>query len=172
MLKTLANKTVIGWAEWLRLPKLGLPVIKAKVDTGARTSALHAFDIQLFKKRGAPWVRFKIHPLHGNNNITVQCEARVVDKRLVTDSGGKGEKRIVIETEAHIDGRVEMIEITLTNREKMAFRMLLGRQAIKKFGLLVNPAQSTILQKIKPSLAREAYLLPGKPVPLKTLIEE
>jgi len=173
MVKTIANKTVIGWAEWLRLPKLGLPLIKAKVDTGARTSALHAFDITPFKTRsGAEWVRFKIHPLHGNNNITVQCKAKLIDRRLVTNSGGRGEKRYVIETEATIGGVTRPLQITLTNREKMAFRMLLGRQAIKKFGLLVNPGQSTLLEKVKPSLARQAYLPQATPVPLTHLIEE
>lgn len=151
------EKTVIGWAEWVQLPDIGLPLIKAKIDTGARTSALHAFDIRPFRKRGQDWVRFCIHPLKGNQHLTVTCEAAVIDQRLVTDSGGKSERRYVIETRAVIAGKENRIEITLTNREKMAFRMLLGRQAISLFGLLVNPACTTLLQKVKPSLARKTY---------------
>lgn len=158
MLKHLIkSKKIIGWAEWLQLPQLGLPVIKAKVDTGARTSALHAFNITPYQKRGEKWVKFQIHPLHGNADLTVTCRARVVDERLVTDSGGKSERRYVIETLAYIANMEQYVEVTLTNREKMAYRMLLGRQAISKFGLLVNPGQSTLLQKIKPSVAREIY---------------
>lgn len=151
------EKTVIGWNEWVRLPQIGLPLIKAKADTGARTSALHAFDIQPFTNKGAPWVRFMIHPLQSNNQFTVTCEAPVIDRRLVTDSGGRGEKRLVIETFATIGEMTRAIEITLTNREKMAFRMLLGRQAMERFGLVVNPAQSTMLDKTKPSQARALY---------------
>lgn len=151
------EKTMIGWNEWVQLPQLGIPLIKAKIDTGAKTSALHAFDIEPFKRRGVSWVRYKIHPLQGNNKLSIQCEAPVVDRRLVTDSGGKGEKRLVIETLAHIAGVTRRIEITLTNREKMVFRMLLGRQAISKFDFVVNPAQTALLQKIKPSTALEVY---------------
>ena len=151
------EKTIIGWNEWVQLSQLGLPLIKAKIDTGARTSALHAFDIEAFKRRGISWVRFKIHPLQRNNKLSVQCEAPVVDRRLVTDSGGKAEKRLVIETLAQIAGVTRRIEITLTNREKMAFRMLLGRQAISKFDFLVNPAHSALLQKVRPKLALAAY---------------
>ena len=150
-------KTIIGWNEWVQLPQLGLPLIKAKIDTGARTSALHAFNIEPFKRRGVSWVRFQIHPLQGNSKLTINCEAPVVDRRYVTDSGGKAEKRLVIETLAHIAGITRRIEITLTNREKMVFRMLLGRQAISKFDFLVNPAQTALLQKIKPTTATEVY---------------
>ncbi len=156
------DKTIIGWNEWVQLSQLGLPLIKAKVDTGARTSALHAFDIETFKRRGVSWVRFKIHPLQGNGKLDVLCEAPVVDRRLVTDSGGKGERRLVIETLATIAGITRRIEITLTNREKMVFRMLLGRQAISKFDFVVNPAQTAILGKVKPSVALELYQQPAQ----------
>lgn len=151
------DKQTIGWAEWVQLPQLGLPLIKAKVDTGARTSALHAFQIETFKKRGAPWVRFAIHPLQSNKTLTVICEAPVIDRRMVTDSGGKGEKRLVIETLANVGGITRRIEVTLTNRDKMSYRMLLGRQAISRFGFVVNPAQTTLLGKVKKAIAQEAY---------------
>ena len=158
------ERTIIGWAEWVQLPQLGLPLIKAKVDTGARTSALHAFSVETFSKRGAPWVRFQIHPIRGSKNLTVTCEAPVIDRRLVTDSGGKSEKRLVIETLARVGDVSRRIEITLTNREKMAFRMLLGRQAISKFDFLVNPAQTALIQKFKPSVVLDIYQT-GKAVP-------
>lgn len=151
------DKTIIGWSEWVQLPGLGLPLVKAKIDTGARTSALHAFNIKPFTRRGMPWVKFDIHPLQGNADITVTCKAPITDQRLVTDSGGKSERRFVIAAEAIVDGQKQLIEITLTNREKMAYRMLLGRQGIGKFGLLVNPAHPTMLFKVKPSLARKIY---------------
>lgn len=151
------EKTIIGWSEWVQLPQLGLPLIKAKIDTGARTSALHAFEIDKFTNRGAPWVRFSIHPLQANSQFVLTCEAPVIDRRLVTDSGGKGEKRFVIETFATMDGLTRSIQLTLTNRDKMAFRMLLGRQAIGKFGFLVNPAHKPILLTLRRKQARELY---------------
>jgi ribosomal protein S6--L-glutamate ligase len=151
------EKTIIGWNEWVGLPQLNLPLIKAKVDTGARTSALHAFSVDPFTKGGAPWVSFSLHPLQQSRAPLVTCEAPVIDRRLVTDSGGRGERRLVIETLATIGGMSRAIEITLTNREKMAYRMLLGRQGVRKFGFLVNPAQSTLLDKYTPSQALEIY---------------
>jgi hypothetical protein len=157
------NKTIIGWGEWVQMAQIGLPLIKAKADTGARTSALHAFDIESITNKGAPWVRFKIHPLQGNNTLTVQCEAPVVDRRLVTDSGGKGEKRLVIETFATVGDVTRAIELTLTNREKMAFRMLLGRQAMERFGFIVDSSYPTLLTKVKQSTARAAYENGKKP---------
>lgn len=165
------EKTIIGWAEWVKLPQIGLPLIKAKSDTGARTSALHAFDIQTFTNKGAPWVRFHIHPLQSNNQLTVICEAPVIDRRLVTDSGGKGEKRLVIETFATIGDMTRAIELTLTNREKMAFRMLLGRQAMERFGFVVNPSQTMLLDKTRPSQAKALYekAKTKKPVPVTSV---
>ncbi len=151
------KKTIIGWNEWVDMGPLGLPLIKAKVDTGARTSALHAFSVESFTEGGSPWVRFQIHPLQKASQLTITCEAPVIDRRLVTDSGGRDERRLVIETMALIGGFERSIEITLTNREKMAYRMLLGRQAIAKFGFLVNPNQNSLLQKISPAQARQAY---------------
>lgn len=157
------QRTIIGWSEWVQMPQIGLPLIKAKCDTGARTSALHAFEIQSYTLRGNPWVRFKIHPLKGDNSLAISCEAPVIDRRLVTDSGGKGEKRLVIETFATIGEVTRAIEVTLTNREKMAFRMLLGRQAMKKFGFAVDPSQTTLQMKIKKGTARHAYSKTKKP---------
>lgn len=120
----------IGWREWAALPRLGLPAIKAKIDTGARTSALHAWKIDPFTDGGAPWVRFHMHPLQRRTDLSVACDAPVRDCRIVRDSGGHPERRYVIESTLALGGRDWPIEITLTDRDTMRFRMLLGRQAI------------------------------------------
>lgn len=137
----------IGWREWVNLPELGIQKIKAKVDTGARTSALHAFSLEPFTENGKDRIRFQIHPIQHNNEITITCEADVIDKRFVTDSGGHKEERYVIETPITMAGQTWPIEITLTERETMLFRMLLGRRAIRK-RFIVNPARSFLTTKV------------------------
>lgn len=132
---------IIGWEEWLSLPDLGLPAIKAKVDTGARTSALHAHNIEPFGPAGAPLVRFTVNPIAGKTEVEVNCSAPIVDRREVTSSNGERESRYVILTHASIGTRTWPIEITLTNRETMSYRMLLGRQAIQD-DMFVDPAAS------------------------------
>lgn len=135
----------IGWREWLSLPALGIPAIKAKVDTGARTSALHAFRTESFHRDGREHVRFWIHPLRGRNDVQIECEAPVVDRRIVRDSGGHTEERCFIRTLISAGGREWPAEITLTSREDMLFRMLLGRAALVEAGLQVDPVRSYAL---------------------------
>lgn len=134
----------LGWREWLSLPELGLERIKAKVDTGARTSTLHAFEIQSFRKDEREWIRFRIHPEQYRDDVAVSCEAPLKDRRVVTDSGGHQEVRCVIETPLVLGGERWPIEISLTGRDDMRFRMLLGRTAIQARAV-VDPGRSYLL---------------------------
>jgi hypothetical protein len=132
---------LIGWREWLVLPDLGITAIKAKIDTGARSSALHAFHVQPIERDGQPWVRFQVHPLQRNSDRTLTAEAPLLDEREVRNSGGHAERRPVIQTRVTLNGQHWPIELTLTNRDVMGFRMLLGRQAVRhKFW--VDPGRS------------------------------
>ncbi len=121
---------LLGWREWVALPELGLDRIKAKVDTGARSSTLHALSIERFRHRGTDRVRFRVHPLQRSRAEQVMCEARLTDRRQVTDSGGHAELRYVIETTVLVGAQHRIIEVTLTDRNAMRFRMLLGRTAL------------------------------------------
>ncbi|MFD1158483.1 30S ribosomal protein S6--L-glutamate ligase [Roseovarius aestuarii] len=120
-----------GWEEWISLPDLGVPALRAKVDTGARTSALHAFDIETFGSSAKPKVRFTVHPIPGRDDLVIPCSAEIVDRREVTSSNGDKELRYVISSSLEVSGQHWPIEITLTNRANMTSRMLLGRTALK-----------------------------------------
>jgi hypothetical protein len=140
------KNVMIGWREWVGLPDLGIPRIKAKIDTGARTSALHAFKLAPFMEDGKQMVRFSIHPYQRNVELVKECVAEVVDQRWVSDSGGHREKRYFIVTTVTLGERQWEIEVTLTNRDNMKFRMLLGRTALAN-QFIVDPGASYLVGK-------------------------
>ena len=148
LVETDSDLVTLGWREWVGLPDLGIRQIKAKVDTGARTSALHAFEVRPYSENGRDRVEFLMHPIQKNTDIVVTCTADVLDKRVVTDSGGHKEERFVISTTLSIGGNIWPIEVTLTARDDMLFRMLLGRTAMKGRAQ-VNPARSYLVGKKK-----------------------
>jgi len=124
--------SIIGWREWVGLPDLGIKAIKAKVDTGARSSSLHAFDVKEFDRNGERWVRFSIHPEQRSTSKTVITESKIFDVRSVRSSSGKATIRPVIMAEITLLGLTWPVELTLANRDEMGFRMLLGREAFRK----------------------------------------
>lgn len=138
------KKLLVGWRETLSLPELGIARINAKIDTGARTSCLHAFRVEPYQQNNETWVRFWLHPKQHDFQEEIECNAKVIDERIVRDSGGHEEKRYVIETQLQIGRDGWSIEITLTNRENMAFRMLLGRTAMHH-RIIVDPVQSFLI---------------------------
>ncbi len=145
-----------GWQEWVSLPELKLPKIKAKIDTGALTSSLHAYNIKYVVKNGIKLVIFEVHPIQRNNQIKQICEAPLVEYRKVKSSSGTEQKRPVILTPIRIGNNIWPIEINLTNRDSMGVRMLIGRQALKdKF--LVNPSHKFLHGKISTKKAKELY---------------
>ena len=135
---------LVGWREWLSLPGLGVDRIKVKVDTGARTSALHAFNLQSYKQDDGEWVSFSLHPLQENTQTEIACRAKVKEHRTVKDTSGREQTRVVIETQVLLGADSWPIELTLTDRETMGFRMLLGRNAIRG-RYYVDPTQSFLL---------------------------
>lgn len=150
-----SSLVTIGWREWVALPELGAKHIKVKVDTGARTSALHAFNLKTFAKDGATWVRFEVHPHQHSQADAAQVEMPVVDWRKVKSSNGRSERRPVIRTVAILGEHAWEVELTLTRRDLMSFRMLLGRQALRKRAV-VDVSKSYLLAE--PPLTDESPL--------------
>jgi ribosomal protein S6--L-glutamate ligase len=150
------SKIILGSEEWCSLPELGIPSIKARVDSGAKTSALHAINIAPFKKEGQNWVKFDINPIQNNVKTIIHCEAPLVDKRIVKSSSGFREQRYAIQTSLDIGNSKWVIEMTLTNRDSMGFRMLLGREAMSG-RVLVDPEQQYLLGQTTTDNLKEVY---------------
>ena len=149
------SKAVVGWREWIALPKLGIDAIKVKIDTGARSSSLHAFDVESFERDGVPWVKFVVHPLQRDCETTVHADAPVLEFRHIRSSSGHITHRPVILAEIELDNRRWPIELTLASRDEMGFRMLLGREAVRgKF--IVDPGRSYVVSQSR------AVQSPGK----------
>lgn len=148
------DKNIIGWREWVELPELGLGKIKAKIDTGARSSSIHAYDIEEFERDNETWVRFAIHPDQHSDENVVSCEARVKDYRSITDSGGHKTMRYIVETQFRIGTDTFLAELSLFNRSTMLFRMLIGRTALKG-RYVVDPARSYCLSTSPETAASE-----------------
>ena len=125
------EKKIVGWREWVGIPDLDIKEIKAKVDTGARTSSLHAYDIEKYKRGDSEFVKFKVHPVQKSSKKTVECKAKILEYRKVKSSNGISQVRPVIETEINIMGESFVTELTLTNRDEMGFRMLIGRESLR-----------------------------------------
>ena len=137
---------LLGWREWAGLPEFNIDRIKAKIDTGARSSALHAFAIDPYRKGGQRWVMFSIHPRQRHSDMSIECHAPIKDRRLVSDSGGHKQRRYVIETQIILGQSIFTAEMTLTNRDSMLFRMLIGRTAMSN-RFIIDPNASYVQGK-------------------------
>lgn len=135
------SNTIVGWREWVSLPGLGVPWVKAKLDTGARSSAIHAFDIEPFEREGTDWVRYSIHPWQRSSEEAVACESPVIERRSVRSSSGHSEERYAVSLDLSLAGRTVTAEVTLSRRDEMGFRMLVGREALRQ-GFWVDPGRS------------------------------
>ena len=136
------SRLILGWEEWIALPDLNLPAVKAKIDTGAKTSALHAENIELYGPSASPRVRFAVRPVPRRPEIIVHGSAPVIDRRSITSSNGIPEARFVIPATIAIAGHTWRIEVSLSDRGEMSYRMLLGRQALLAGGVLIDPGMS------------------------------
>ncbi|MBL7898886.1 MAG: ATP-dependent zinc protease [Crocinitomicaceae bacterium] len=150
---------IVGNAEWCALPQLKIPAIRARIDSGAKTSSIHAVNIEEFYKNRQQWVRFEIHPLRIHTDVMIVCEAPVYDYRLVKSSTGVAQPRYVIETYIEMGGEKWTIQVTLANRRSMGFQMLLGRQAMTH-RMLINPSEDFQLTRYTRKQVREFYNIP------------
>ncbi|MGA0242635.1 MAG: 30S ribosomal protein S6--L-glutamate ligase [Candidatus Marinamargulisbacteria bacterium] len=156
------QKKIVGCEEWCKLSKLGLPAIKARIDSGAKTSTIHAYNIHTYRKDKAIWVNFEVHPLQDDRRTIVRCDAEVIDRRDVKSSSGVSEKRYIIKTLLEFGGSKWEIELTLTNRDSMGYRMLLGREAMKG-RLMVDPSEHFINGDLTSEEIKKLYVKVKKP---------
>jgi hypothetical protein len=156
VIKKIEKLLLIGWREWCQLPQLHIPAIKAKIDTGARTSALHAFDMRLHVRKGQRYVRFSVYPIQGNTSLVVHCESPLVEERAIMSSNGHREHRYIILTQITLAHQTREIELSLSNRDPLKFRMLLGREALKNFAL-VDASRSFCQGRIRKIELKKLY---------------
>ena len=135
------SSTLTGWREWVSMPEIHVPWVKAKIDTGAQTSALHATAITEFERDGAPWVTFTVVPWQESEEDAVEITLPVHDRRVVRSSNGHAQERPVVLTNVRLAGRTIRAEVTLTDRDEMVFRMLIGREALAQ-GYIVDSSAS------------------------------
>ena len=152
----LEDLRIIGSEEWCVFKELGIPAIKARVDSGAKTSSIQATNTKIFNKGSQEWVKFEVSPLQENRSINIECQARLVDRRMVKSSSGISEERLVIKTPVTMGDMVFEVELTLANRDTMEFRMLLGREALND-RFIVNPAATCQLQSFEISEINKKY---------------
>jgi len=160
MITRIEQLLLIGWREWCQLPQLYIPAIKAKIDTGARTSSLHAFNMRVENRKNKYYVKFSVNPIQGNTSIAVDCESLLVDERAVTSSTGHREHRYIILTPITLGAQTREIELSLSNRDPLKFRMLLGREALKNFAV-IDPNRSFCQGRIKRNQIETLYLTNG-----------
>lgn len=151
---------IIGNAEWCALPELKVPAIRARIDSGAKTSSVHAINIKEFYKNKERWVKFEIHPLRKHTEVFIVCEAKVIDYRLVKSSSGEAKPRYVIQTQVKLGNQKWNIEVTLANRKSMGYQMLLGREAMMN-RVLINPSEGFRLTKYTRKEIRNFYNIPA-----------
>ena len=150
------EKQLIGWQEWVQLPELGIFAIKAKVDTGAKTSALHALDITTFQSDGQDFVSFTVVPLQRDRHVRLKCTAQLLGQKMVRSSTGEPEQRYAIRTPLVLANKVWDIDVTLTNREPLIFRMLLGREALASH-CVIDPDKRFILGRLSGLRVKDFY---------------
>lgn len=149
-------KIIIGSDEWCALPSLNIPAIKARVDSGAKTSSMHAINIKRFARDKEKWVSFEVHPLQGDRKATIHCEAPLIDHRVIKSSSGDKEQRPVIRTSLSLGDKLWEVEVTLTNRDTMGYRMLLGREAMNG-RVLIDPEGLCLHGDKTPEILTELY---------------
>jgi ribosomal protein S6--L-glutamate ligase len=155
------QKKIIGSEEWIRIPELNIPAVKARIDSGAKTSTLHAYNIQTFEDNGKEYVRFDVHPVQHNRRISVRCKAELVGRRVIKSSSGDRQKRYVIKTPITLGGETWDIEVTLTNRDNMGYRMLIGREAMRG-RYIVDPEQKFVFGNLSID-ADKLYMVTKRP---------
>ena len=151
-----APRTIVGWREWVALPQAGVDWVKAKVDTGARSSSIHAFDLEAYDVDGQEWVRFSIHPWQRSDEDVAELSLPVLDRREVRSSNGQVEQRYAVAMEVTLAARTITTVMTLSNRDEMGFRMLIGREALER-GFLVDSSRSYVGGKPRRAVRRKNW---------------